>query len=112
MLFKTAAEAGRFQDCLSAEGIPLGPKSACKNLMMHNPVISKKMVHGALPPFGKGFNGEFVDYVQLSGAIKADEVLARYIAISIGPQYGDGDISDIIAAIKKVDENLYADCND
>jgi len=107
MLFPTAEEAARFQECLSAEGIPLGPKSACRNLISQYPVKTKTLAHSALPPFGKGFSGEFTDYGILGQGMKTDDILARIIAISIGPQYTDSDISDIIRAIEKVDVNLY-----
>ena len=107
LLFGTEREAKDFQDRLSAEGVPLGPKSACKNLMTQPPVYNKSMTHPGLPPFGKGFDGEAVDYPALNGEMKTDGILARFIAISIGPQYTDNDIADIIKAIKKVGENLY-----
>jgi 8-amino-3,8-dideoxy-alpha-D-manno-octulosonate transaminase len=107
MLFPTANEAKKFQDCLTAEGIPVGPKSACRNLMNDYPIKNKLMIHPAMPPFGKGYNGEHVDYHKLSLAMKTDAINARFVAISIGPQYSDADMSDIIEAVAKVDEGLY-----
>ena len=107
ILFPSAAEAKKFQDCLSAEGIPVGPKSACRNIMNDYPVKNKALTHNTLPPFGKGFNGESIDYVKLNAELKTDEIAARMVAISIGPQYSDHDIDDIICAIKKVEDCLY-----
>jgi len=106
MLFHDAKKAKRFQDCLSAEGIPTGAKSACRNIMT---AVSdnNKMTHEAMPPFGKGFDGESIDYSQLGIGMKADEILSRFVAVSIGPQYSEQDISDIIEAIEKVDACLY-----
>ena len=105
--FGTPEEANHFQECLSAEGIPVGPKSACRNLMTQYPVQSKRLSHPALPPFGKGFSGESVDYRKLNDDMKTDGILARMVAISIGPIYTDDDISDIINAMAKVTENMY-----
>ena len=105
--FKTAEEAGRFQDCLSAEGIPLGPKSACRNLLTQYPVMSKQLMHGALPPFGRGYPGEGVDYAKQNAGMNTDGILARNVAIAIGPQYTDDDIGDIIKALQKVSDALY-----
>jgi 8-amino-3,8-dideoxy-alpha-D-manno-octulosonate transaminase len=107
ILFPTAAEAKKFQDCLSAEGIPVGPKSACRNIMNEYPVKNKALIHDMLPPFGKGFNGESTDYIKLNAEMKTDGIAARFVAVSIGPQYADKDIDDIICAIKKVEECLY-----
>ena len=107
MLFKTIEEARLFQDALSAEGIPLGPKSACRNLMTQYPIKSKAQANKNMPPFGKGYNGESIDYEKLNEGTKADEILSRYIAISLGPIYTDNDINDIIEAVKKVDHHLY-----
>ena len=107
MLFPAAQEAKRFQDCLSAEGIPVGPKSACRNIMTEYPVKNKALTNDMLPPFGKGFSGEPVEYEKLNADMKTDGIAARLAAVSIGPQYSDQDISDIICAIKKVEECLY-----
>jgi dTDP-4-amino-4,6-dideoxygalactose transaminase len=107
MLFPDAEKASRFQNCLSAEGIPVGAKSACRNMMDQYPIITKALHHDALPPFGKGYNGESTDYGQLKTGMKTDGILSRYVAVSIGPQYTEHDISDIIRAIEKVDKCLY-----
>jgi 8-amino-3,8-dideoxy-alpha-D-manno-octulosonate transaminase len=107
MLFPAAAEAGEFLRCLAGEGVEAGPLSACKNLMPIPPVVTKKLAHDAMPPFGKGFAGENVDYLELSKGMRIDEISARVVAVAIGALYTDGDVDDIIAAIRKVDENLY-----
>ena len=107
ILFKTVNEAQQFEKALTAEGIPLGPKSACRNLMTQYPIKTKRLSHDALPPFGKGFAGEHTNYEKLNENNKTDGIVARFIAISIGPEYSEADISDIIAAIQKVSDNLY-----
>ena len=107
MLFPTPAEAKRFQECLSAEGIPVGAKSACRNIMNEYPIKTKALANINMPPFGKGFNGEFVDYGELGRNMKASEILSRFVAVSIGPLYSEQDIADIIEAIEKVDAGLY-----
>ena len=101
-MFKTQEEAGYFQSALEAEGIPTGPKSACRNLMAQHPVQSKHLPHPMLPPFGKGHAGEWMDYHKENEGMKTDGILERMAAIAIGPQYSDDDVGDIIMAIEKV----------
>jgi 8-amino-3,8-dideoxy-alpha-D-manno-octulosonate transaminase len=107
MLFPDAEKAQKFQSCLSAEGIPVGAKSACRNMINQYPIKTKTLHHEALPPFGKGFDGEFANYEKLGAGMRADNILSRFVAIGIGPQYSKNDISDIIGAIEKVDSCLY-----
>jgi 8-amino-3,8-dideoxy-alpha-D-manno-octulosonate transaminase len=106
LFFKDGGEAAYFQERLSAEGIPLGPKSACRNLMTQYPICNKKLTNPGLPPFAEGL-GKNVDYPGLNKSMKTDGILGRLIAISIGPQYTEADIDDIIRAIRKVSENIY-----
>ena len=107
MLFDTSEEAGNFERCLRAEGIPTGAKSACRNLLHEAPITTKELTHPAMPPFGKGYAGENVDYTKSNETMKTDGIISRYVAMSIGPQYTYDDVTDIITAIQKVDENLY-----
>jgi len=107
LLFKTPLESSHFEECLTAEGIPLGPKFACRNLMKEYPIKSKRLLNAGLPPFGEGFPGEHVDYEKLNANMKTDSILARLVAVGIGPQYTDEDIADIINAIEKVTLTLY-----
>jgi 8-amino-3,8-dideoxy-alpha-D-manno-octulosonate transaminase len=107
MLFKTKEEAQKFSECLKAEGIPIGPSSNCLNIVPQYPIKSKKTVHDALPPFGKGFDGEHIDYNAEECCINTDKVVERFVAIGIGPRYSEQDIADIINAIEKIDNYLY-----
>lgn len=108
MLFKTAEEALKFSKCLEAEGIPVGSSSYCLNMLDQYPIKTRKMVHGALQPFGRGFEGEKVIYESSRDCPSTNGITSRYIAIGIGPMYSDEDVGDIIKAIEKVDSNLYA----
>ena len=105
--FRTAEECKRFDECLAAEGVPLGAKSACRNIMHDYPITAKALHHPAMPPFGKGCDGAAMDYVACAKTMKADAILERCFAMSIGPLYTERDMDDIIAAVKKVDANLY-----
>lgn len=109
MLFKTKEEADRFKECLAAEGVTLGATSACRNLIPQYPIKNKKLVHDALPPFGKGFDGESIVYDSEKMCPNTDRIVERYVAMGIGPQYSEEDISDLIKAIEKVDMNLYGE---
>lgn len=107
-LFRTGEERKRFEECLAAEGIPLGAKSACRNIIHDFPIKSKALHHPAMPPFGKGCNGEAVDYEACGATMRVDAIFDRTVAVSIGPLYTDGDIADILAAVAKVDAALYS----
>ncbi len=105
--FATVAEADRFMECLCAEGINVGAASACCNMLHEYPIKSRKMAHHDMAPFGKGCAGENVVYDE-NACAQTDDILARNIAISLGPLYTEDDVNDIIKAIEKVDANLYA----
>ncbi len=105
LFFDTEEMTNRYRDALAAEGIPVGAASACSNLLREYSVRNRKLVHDALPPFGKGCPGEHVTYDPADCA-KTDDVLSRCLAISIGALYTDADMDDIIRAVKKVDENI------
>lgn len=106
MLFDTREEAVKFEECLKAEGVITGATSACRNLIPAYPVASKKLVHDALPPFGKGFDGEHIVYDNKC-CPHTDRIVERYVAFGIGPQYTDENINQLLKAIDKVSENLY-----
>jgi 8-amino-3,8-dideoxy-alpha-D-manno-octulosonate transaminase len=106
--FANAEEASAFSEAISAEGIPVGPSSGCANLLEHYPIKSKKMMQENIPPFGEGYNGEKVVYDSNILCPNTNKILARYIAIPIGPLYSDKDVEDIIKAINKVEQGLYS----
>ena len=76
--FPGPRETAEFSRALEAEGIPLGPSSGC---------------------------------VMLPGSAatcpNVGQMLARHVAIGIGPLYQDEDVDDIIGAIRKVERGLY-----
>ncbi|TMV49595.1 aminotransferase class V-fold PLP-dependent enzyme [Paenibacillus mesophilus] len=110
--FASADEARTFAKALRAEGIASGPTSACKNLMEMPMVKLKKTPYRDMPPYG-GEHGEHdpVDRDAEATSKRTDEMLARYMAIPIGPQYTQEEIDDIITAVKKVDTLLYDKVN-
>lgn len=107
LLFASKAEASKFGECLKAEGVRLGATSACKNLVPTYPIKSKRLANDSLPPFGKGFEGEHIQYDPAECCPNTDGIVERYVAMGIGPQFTDKDIWDLIKAIEKVDRNLY-----
>lgn len=42
---------------------------------------------------------------------RTDEMLACNVGISLGPQYTQTELSDMIAAVRKVDANLLGEVN-
>lgn len=107
MLFKEAENAKYFGECLEAEGVPMGPTSACSNLTSMYPIISRKLAHAALPPFGNGYAGENNEYSPEKSCPNTDLIVRRMVAFGIGPLYTNDNVTDIIQAIEKVDTALY-----
>ncbi len=98
---RTPAAATEFARALSAEGIAIGPSSGMVNLLHEEYILAKAQPHPALPPFGKGWPGETVTYSR-DCAPKTDGILARMVAIGIGPRFTLDDADDIAAAVLKV----------
>lgn len=105
--FASCEEATTFADALAAEGIPMGPSSSCSNLLESPAIRNKAMLRNDMPPFGKGYMGEHVEYDPKTCCPNTNIILSCYISIGIGPAYTDEDIDDIIAAIEKVRYVLY-----
>lgn len=101
LLLKDAETARQFTECLTAEGIPCGATSACCNLVRQYPICNRAMPHPALPPFGPGFEPGLT----FDNAIccpNTDGILARTLALGIGPTYTEAEIRDMTAALDKV----------
>jgi 8-amino-3,8-dideoxy-alpha-D-manno-octulosonate transaminase len=97
----TPDRAKRFSEALTAEGIRVGPSSSCSNIL-HDPLIqSKAMVHSDLPPFGKGWPGESVQYSP-DLCPNCDRILQSMLCIALVPHMTDGDADDVAEAIVKV----------
>jgi 8-amino-3,8-dideoxy-alpha-D-manno-octulosonate transaminase len=108
LMFGTKEEADTFGECLRAEGVVTGATSACKNLVSEYPIMSKELVHDALPPFGSGHDGNRIEYDVRRCCPNTDRIVSRYVALGMGPLYSDQDVEDIITAIDKVDRNIYS----
>lgn len=102
MLMPTKEIAERFSAAMNAEGIPCGPTSFCCNLVSDYPAKTKAMANANMPPFGKGFDGQDLEYDAMTMCPKTDDYVARFVAIGIGPLYTEREIDDIIAALDKV----------
>ncbi len=102
MLMPTKEIAERFSAAMNAEGIPCGPTSFCCNLVSDYPAKTKAMANTNMPPFGKGFDGQNLEYDAMTMCPKTDDYVARFVAIGIGPLYTEKEIDDIIAALDKV----------
>lgn len=102
MLLDDADTAKAFSDAMTAEGIPCGPTSACCNLMRKGPISNRGLVNPKLPPFGQGYDYENVSFHPDSDCVNTDKIVARFVAIGLGPLFSDEDISDIICALDKV----------
>lgn len=102
MLMPTKEIAERFSAAMNAEGIPCGPTSFCCNLVSDYPAKTKAMANANMPPFGRGFDGQALEYDAKTMCPNTDDYVARFVAIGIGPLYTEKEIDDIIAALDKV----------
>jgi dTDP-4-amino-4,6-dideoxygalactose transaminase len=98
---RTPARAGLFAEALAAEGIPLGPSSGMTNLLTHDYITHRRMLHASLAPFGPGMAGEHVTYSP-DQAPNAAPIVESMIAIGIGPRFTPRDVEDIAQAVAKV----------
>lgn len=97
----TPDRAKRFSEALAAEGIRVGPSSSCSNILQDPLIQSKAMVHPALPPFGKGWPGESVQYSP-DLCPNCDRILQSMLCVALVPHMTDGDADDVAEAIVKV----------
>lgn len=107
MLMQNKADAERLTEALVAEGIPCGPTSFCCNLINEYPIKSKAQVNPNMPPFGKGFDGEAVVYDASKDCLHTDGLVERFVAIGLGPLYGEEEVNDIARALEKVCSVLF-----
>lgn len=104
--FASKEKAMRFSKSLEVERVRLGATSACKNLVPVYPIKSRKLANDALPPFGKGFEGENIHYDPSTCCPNTDGIAERYVATGLGPQFKGEDIADLIRIIERADREL------
>lgn len=100
----TAERAAWLNRAVSAEGIRMGPPSACRNLLHTDVVLNRVQAHPALPPFGPGQPGDGVRYTP-DLCPNADDIVASMACVALGPAFTAGDVDDIGTAIIKVWRN-------
>ena len=98
----TPERAAWFNQAVSAEGIRMGPPSACRNLLHTDVVKNRVQVHPALPPFGPGQPGE--NGALYPGPLPEHRQHHRLDGLpwAWGPPYKPEDVDDIGTAIIKV----------
>ena len=104
--FNSCEDARHFTEAVIAEGVPVGPSSACVNMLTFKQIVNKRVMFPKMPPFAPGSPGQNVVYEDVDLMEATDEMINRHLAIGIGPLYDDKNIEDIITAIKKVDSLL------
>jgi 8-amino-3,8-dideoxy-alpha-D-manno-octulosonate transaminase len=97
---ETPARAEWMQRAVSAEGIRIGPASACKNLLRDPLVLQRRMAHPALPPFGPGCPGEHVQYAP-EQCPNTDGIVASILMVALSPLLADADADDLARAVAK-----------
>ncbi|MFH1970061.1 MAG: DegT/DnrJ/EryC1/StrS family aminotransferase [Verrucomicrobiota bacterium] len=90
-----------FTKALFAEGIRIGPSSGCCNLLGQDMVQNKRQVHPKLPPFGKGWPGERVEY-KPEQCPNTEKLLKSLVCVALAPSFTDDEVEDIAKAIRKV----------
>ncbi len=101
------SEADTFAKLLEESDIPAGPSSFCTNIAGNCPISTKKMAHESIPPFGKGFSGEKINYNANNDCPYTSSIAGSYVAIGIGPLYTDENIDYIISAIGKAEKKIF-----
>ena len=101
MDMQSPPKAQWFSNALEAEGIRVGPTSGCTNILDSELVQSKLMTHPAMPPFGKGFNGENVTYDPMS-CPNTDIICKSMVCVAISPKMTDKYFDEVQRAIIKV----------
>jgi len=104
MDLETAEQARWFMRALEAEGIPAGPASGCTNLLETALVQKKLMHHPGMPPFGKGWGGEHIEY-RPEMCPKTLEIVPCMVCVALAPTDSADDVKDIADAIVKVWNN-------
>ena len=82
-------------------GIPVQAPSACRNLITSDLVQGRQQANANMPPFGKGFAGEFIQY-KPEMAPNTDEIVASMVVVPLTPAYDKQDVDDIGTAIIQV----------
>lgn len=100
-------DAEYFSKLLEDDGVHVGPTSFCTNIAGNYPVCTKKLVHGGLPPFGKGFEGENITYSPTDDCPNTNKIAESYAAIGIGPLYTDENMDYIIRVIGEAEKKIF-----
>lgn len=103
MLMPDAQTAETFSKAMVAEGIPCGPTSFCCNLVSDPLIQSRAMPAAHMAPF----TGEDAPMFDAASCPNTDGYVARFVAVGIGPQYGEQETLDIIHALEKVCKALF-----
>jgi 8-amino-3,8-dideoxy-alpha-D-manno-octulosonate transaminase len=98
--FETSQQCDRFVSAMKAEGVPVArPGSA--SLLPAVPFVEKKVSPRPNWPTFRTERGRSISYGP-EICRRTASIVNRFAGPSIDPKYGDGDIADIVAAIRKV----------
>ena len=101
LFFRLADEeaAKEFGTLLAEAGVPVGPSSGCVNVLHDEMIQTRSQLHDAFPPAA---GTKIEPYDPSVDAKRTDSILARFVAVGIGPLYTDEHIDFISNAIKTV----------
>jgi dTDP-4-amino-4,6-dideoxygalactose transaminase len=108
MDMETPERAAWFREAMVAEGIREGASSGCANILEKDYVRNKVQVHPDLPPFGKGFAGENVQYNPAT-CPNVNTIQDSMACVAIVPAMTEQDAEDVITAISKIWRNMPED---
>lgn len=99
--FDNAEKVEWVNKALLAEGIHSSPCSSCLNLLHVDYIQKKRQVHINMPPFGKGYLGETVQYYP-ELCPNTDKIINSMVCVPVSQNYSDNDVNDIARAIIKI----------
>lgn len=100
LLFPSQELRDRFSKAMRAENVPMERPSAAVVLPAQPPVANKVVPHPAWPSFNSP-RGKELRY-SADAFPRTMEIFNCAATLTIGPQYSDRDLDDIVAAITKV----------
>jgi 8-amino-3,8-dideoxy-alpha-D-manno-octulosonate transaminase len=98
--FRTKEQRDRYAAAMKAENVPASPPGGSVILPIQPHIEKKITVHSAWPSFSTE-RGKSIRY-GAECCPKSIDILNRFAGVSLDPKFNERDISDIVAAIRKV----------
>jgi 8-amino-3,8-dideoxy-alpha-D-manno-octulosonate transaminase len=105
MFFESSDTAIHFADALRAEGIPAGRVYGGRPVYANPAVLNQRTAWSVGCPFNCAEHPTDRTYA-MGMCPRSEDLLGRSLSVGIGPMMTQGDVDDIVAAVRKVAEHL------